>query len=61
MDSQGSTQPTALPITWWALLSMKGKYNNLMWWFIGCEWSAEGDYTMKMKYQFTQEEFDDGE
>ena len=39
----------------------KGKYHNLMWWFIGCEWSAEGDYTMKMKYQFTQEEFDDGE
>jgi hypothetical protein len=39
----------------------KGKYNNLMWWFIGCEWSAGGDDTMKMKYEFTQEEFDDGE
>jgi hypothetical protein len=39
----------------------KGKYNNLMWWFVGCEWSAEGDYSMKMKYHFTQEEYDDGE
>jgi hypothetical protein len=39
----------------------KGKYNNLMWWFIGCEWSAGGDDTMKMKYHFTQEEYDDGE
>ena len=39
----------------------KGKYNNLMFWFIGCEWSAEGEYTMKMKYQFIQEEYDDGE
>ena len=39
----------------------KGKYNNMMFWFIGCEWSAEGDYTMKMKYHFTQEEYDDGE
>jgi len=39
----------------------KGKYNNLMFWFIGCEWSAEGDYSMKMRYQFVQEEYDDGE
>ena len=39
----------------------KGKYNNMMFWFVGCEWSAEGDYTMKMKYHFTQEEYDDGE
>ena len=39
----------------------KGKHNNLMFWFIGCEWSAGGDDTMKMKYEFTQEEFDDGE
>ena len=39
----------------------KGKYNNLMFWFIGCEWSAGGDYSMKMKYQFVQEEYDDGE
>jgi len=36
----------------------KGKYNNLMCWFIGCEWSAGGDYSMKMKYQFIQEEYD---
>ena len=39
----------------------KGKHNNLMFWFIGCEWSAGGDYSMKMKYQFVQEEYDDGE
>jgi hypothetical protein len=39
----------------------KGKYNNMMFWFVGCEWRAEGDYTMKMKYHFTQEEYDDGE
>jgi hypothetical protein len=39
----------------------KGKYNNLMFWFIGCEWSAGGEYTMKIKYQFIQEEYDDGE
>jgi hypothetical protein len=39
----------------------KGKYNNLMFWFIGCEWSAEGDSPMKMKYQFEQEEYNDGE
>ena len=39
----------------------KGKYNNLMWWFIGCEWSAGGDYSMNMKYQFVQEEYDNGE
>ena len=39
----------------------KGKHNNLMFWFIGCEWSAGGDYSMNMKYQFVQEEYDDGE
>jgi hypothetical protein len=39
----------------------KGKYNNLMCWFVGCEWNAGGDYSMNMKYHFTQEEFDDGE
>ena len=39
----------------------KGKYNNLMCWFVGCEWNAGGDYSMKMKYHFTQEEYDDGE
>ena len=39
----------------------KGKYNNLMCWFVGCEWSAEGDYSIKMKYHFMQEEYDDGE
>jgi hypothetical protein len=39
----------------------KGKYNNLMCWFVGCEWDAGGDYSMKMKYHFMQEEYDDGE
>lgn len=39
----------------------KGKYNNMMWYFVGCEWMAEGDYTLKMKYHFRQEEYDDDE
>ena len=39
----------------------KGKNNNLMFWFIGCEWSARGDYSMNMKYQFVQDEYNDGE
>lgn len=39
----------------------KGQYNNLMWYFVGCEWSAEGDYILKMKYHFRQEEYDDDE
>jgi hypothetical protein len=39
----------------------KGQYNNLMWYFIGCEWSAQGDYTLKMKYHFGQEQYDDDE
>lgn len=39
----------------------KGKYNNMMFWFIGCEWSAESNFILKMKYQFIQEEYNDGE
>jgi len=39
----------------------KGQYNNLMWYFIGCEWMAEGNYILKMKYHFRQEEYDDDE
>ena len=39
----------------------KGKYNNLMWYFVGCEWMAEGNYILKMKYHFRQEEYDDDE
>jgi hypothetical protein len=39
----------------------KGKYNNMMWYFVGCEWMAEGDYILKMKYHFRQEEYDDDE
>ncbi len=36
----------------------KSQYNNMMWYFIGCEWSAEGDYILKMKYHFGQDEYD---
>ena len=32
-----------------------------MFWFIGCEWIARGDYSMNMKYQFVQDEYNDGE
>lgn len=39
----------------------KGKYNNMMWYFVGCEWMAEGNYILKMKYHFRQEEYDDDE
>ena len=39
----------------------KVKNNNLMFWFIGCEWIARGDYSMNMKYQFVQDEYDNGE
>lgn len=39
----------------------KGKYNNMMWYFVGCEWMVEGDYILKMKYTFRQEEYDDDE
>lgn len=39
----------------------KGQYNNLMWYFVGCEWMAEGNYILKMKYHFRQEEYDDDE
>lgn len=39
----------------------KGQYNNLMCFFIGCEWSAQGDYILKMKYHFRQGEYDDDE
>lgn len=39
----------------------KGKYNNMMWYFVGCEWMAEGNYILKMKYYFRQEEYDDDE
>lgn len=38
----------------------KGEYNNLMCWFVGCKWNAEGDYSITMKYHFAQEEYDNG-
>ena len=33
------------------------KYNNLMWYFVGCEWSSDNNYTLKMKYVFRQEDY----
>lgn len=36
-----------------------GKYNNLMWYFIGCEWSSDNQFILKMKYAFRQEEYDE--
>ena len=36
-----------------------GKYNNLMWYFIGCDWSADNQFILKMKYAFRQDEYDE--
>ena len=36
-----------------------GKYNNLMWYFIGCEWSSNNEFILKMRYAFRQEEYDE--
>ena len=36
-----------------------GKYNNLMCYFIGCEWSSNNEFILKMKYAFRQEEYDE--
>lgn len=36
-----------------------GKYNNLMWYFIGCEWSSDNQFILKIKYAFRQEEYDE--
>ena len=36
-----------------------GKYNNLMWYFIGCEWSTDNEFILKMTYAFRQEEYDE--
>ena len=35
------------------------KYNNLMWYFIGCEWSSDNNFTLKVKYAFRQEDYDE--
>lgn len=35
------------------------KYNNLMWYFIGCEWSSDNQFILKMTYAFRQEEYDE--
>jgi hypothetical protein len=39
--------------------SNTGKYNNLMWYFIGCEWSSDNNFTLKVKYAFRQEDYDE--
>ena len=39
--------------------SNTGKYNNLMWYFIGCEWSSDNNFILKVKYAFRQEEYDE--
>ena len=36
-----------------------GKFNNLMWYFIGCEWSSDNQFILKMTYTFRQEEYDE--
>ena len=36
-----------------------GKYNNLMWYFVGCDWSSDNNFTLKMNYVFRQEEYDE--
>lgn len=36
-----------------------GKYNNLMWFFIGCEWSSDNNFILKIKYAFRQEDYDE--
>jgi hypothetical protein len=36
-----------------------GKFNNLMWYFIGCEWSSDNNFILKMTYAFRQEEYDE--
>ena len=36
-----------------------GKFNNLMWYFIGCEWSSDNEFILKMTYEFRQEEYDE--
>jgi hypothetical protein len=33
------------------------KYKNLMWYFVGCEWSSDNNHTLKMKYVFRQEDY----
>ena len=38
-----------------------GKYNNLMWYFIGCEWSSDNQFILKMKYAFRQEDYEEDE
>ncbi len=44
-----------------SLVNNTNKYNNLMWFFVGCKWTAHGDSILKLKYQFRQEEYDDDE
>ena len=36
-----------------------GEHINLMWYFVGCEWSSDDQFILKMKYAFRQEEYDE--
>ena len=36
-----------------------GKYNNLMWYFVSCDWSSDNDYTLNMRYVFRQEDYEE--
>ena len=36
-----------------------GKYNNLMWYFVGCEYSSDNNFILKVKYAFRQEDYDE--
>lgn len=38
-----------------------GEHINLMWYFVGCEWSSDDQFILKMKYAFRQEEYDEDE
>ena len=35
------------------------KYNNLMWYFVGCDWSSDNNFTLKMNYVFRQEDYEE--
>jgi hypothetical protein len=36
-----------------------GKYNNLMWYFVACDWSSDNDDTLNMRYVFRQEDYEE--
>ena len=36
-----------------------GKYNNLMWYFVACDWSSDNNFILKMNYVFRQEDYEE--